>query len=156
MAYRVEIRGESFPTMAAAARAHGVTSNTVREARRTGTLDFVGLGAAALREHAKGNSRASKAVTLGGVDYPSHGDAARALGVPQCGIGRYLLTVERARERAGAIPPPLPCACPGRRRPVTVEGVTYASQRDAESALGLPPGAAGLYARVAAALSRRA
>lgn len=40
----IEIRGEVYPSFAAAARANGVTYHAIRLAQRAGTLDRVGLG----------------------------------------------------------------------------------------------------------------
>jgi LmbE family N-acetylglucosaminyl deacetylase len=97
----VSIRGTRYPSATAAARALGVTPQTVCNARKIGTLDNVGQGREALAAHTRGTGRANKPVTLGGVEHESHKAAAAALGVHPSDIGGYLRTLAALGRAAG-------------------------------------------------------
>ena len=70
----VEIRGTWFPSMAAAADAHGVTRSTVCNAAAIGRLDTVGIGPGRI-------SSKPKQVVYKGKSFPSVKAAAEYYGM---------------------------------------------------------------------------
>ena len=68
----VKIRGVVYPTQRAAAKALGVSPQTVHHALERGTEDNIGLG--------RQNNNA-RPVTIDGVTYRSRAEAARRLGI---------------------------------------------------------------------------
>ncbi|WP_347311382.1 hypothetical protein [Defluviimonas sp. SAOS-178_SWC] len=122
----IEIRGQVFPTAAAAAAHFGVVPDTVRLAVRRGTLHRVGTGEIGAEPCP---------VRIRGVDYRSAREAARAFGVTAAAIHRALAEgrVDRiglAQRRGRA----------HRSREIIIGGVCYPSMRAADGALGFKPG----------------
>ena len=74
----VTIRGVTYPTQTAAAKALGVWPAAITRAKALGTLDFAGLG------------KRKCPVRVRGVDYPSQEIAARAFGVTSTSVRHYL------------------------------------------------------------------
>lgn len=72
-----------------------------------------------------------KPVTIRGVDYPSYGAAAKALGVNQSTIGK---AVKEGRTETVGL------GFQGGGCPVMIRGVLYRTQKEAADALGLHPG----------------
>jgi len=77
---RVKFRGQWYPSMAAAARAHGFEPNTLHKAKLAGRLDDVGKG--------KGYYR--QPVRINGLDFPSIKSAAEHFRVHKGVIMRLL------------------------------------------------------------------
>jgi hypothetical protein len=75
----ITIRGTTWPSIGAAARALGVTPRAITQAEEYGYLDRVGEG-----------RRTPKPVTLGGWTYPTQRAAAAALGVNEAELYGYL------------------------------------------------------------------
>lgn len=71
----VTIRGVTYESGRAAAKALGVHPGVVSQARKHGWLDGVGLGV-------------GKPITIDGVTYKSGADAARAIGISESKISR--------------------------------------------------------------------
>lgn len=71
----VTIRGVTYPSYTAAAKANNVTKAAVMLAATRGTLDNVGLGI-------------KKPITINGVKYASQREASKALGVSDGDIHR--------------------------------------------------------------------
>lgn len=95
MTKRVTIRGRSYPSQTAAAKALGVTLPTVNMAAKLGTLDYVGLGKEGTRQAMLSNRRAAKPIVLNGVEYESQVEAASALGLPPSYLSGYFKVMER-------------------------------------------------------------
>jgi hypothetical protein len=112
----VTIRGDTFPSAAAAAEALGVGVKTIYKARSRNALDLIGTGAKVLP------------VTIRGVTYENKSAAARALGVTSVAIcnaeaaGRLDFVGTGAKVKA-----------------VTIRGTTYPSHRAASEALRVCP-----------------
>lgn len=86
----VQIRGVTYPSMAAAARAIGVHCSVVQKALESGRLETVGLRASQ-GERRKGNSNARRVPLVAfGASFPSRVQAARALGVDKSTLTRWL------------------------------------------------------------------
>jgi len=90
----VEIRGQRFPTVRAAAEAMNVTEEAVYSALARGRMDMVGLGTTKKRP-----------VTIEGVHFPTMAAAARALGYSSSHFKRIIdsphsKTIERLKEKA--------------------------------------------------------
>lgn len=75
---RIRVRGKTYPSAAAAARAHGVTVNTVYSALHRGRIDYLGLGKGG-PDHNRGG-RKPKSIKIGEVYFQSMSEASRALG----------------------------------------------------------------------------
>jgi len=89
----VEIRGQRFPTVRAAAEAMNVTEEAVYSALARGRMDMVGLGTTKKRP-----------VTIEGVHFPTMAAAARALGFSSSHFKRIidstnLTTIARLKEK---------------------------------------------------------
>lgn len=82
----LEIRGVTYKTSAAAARALGVSSQVVSKARRNGTLQNVALG---IPSNLDGSSNRRETVILG-VTYASRTDAALALDITATQLSIFL------------------------------------------------------------------
>jgi hypothetical protein len=90
----VEIRGQRFPTVRAAAEAMNVTEEAVYSALARGRMDMVGLGTTKKRP-----------VTIEGVHFPTMAAAARALGFSSSHFKRIidstnLATISRIKAAA--------------------------------------------------------
>ncbi|MBC6437127.1 MAG: hypothetical protein GDA52_03060 [Rhodobacteraceae bacterium] len=66
----ITIRGVTYPSQAAAARALGVSTSSVARLARRGEPDSIGIG-----------TKSGQPITIRGVTYPSQAAAARALGI---------------------------------------------------------------------------
>lgn len=75
------IRGVTYPSQAAAARALGVNERAIVSALDRGTVDNVGLGR---------NCHSKRPVLLDGVKYDSIADAARSIGMQPQLLARKL------------------------------------------------------------------
>lgn len=120
------VRGEVFPTAAAAAARFGVSADTVRIAARKGTLHRVGTGAVGSEPFP---------VRIRGVVYPSARAAAKALGVSPGAVWQAL--AQGDVDRIGLGPR---CHRPHRSRAITLGGMRFASMAAADRALGFSPG----------------
>jgi len=90
----VEIRGQRFPTVRAAAAAMDVTEEAVYSALARGRMDMVGLGTTKKRP-----------VTIEGVHFPTMAAAAKALGFSASHFKRVIdsthpATMERIKTAA--------------------------------------------------------
>lgn len=129
MGIPVTVRGVTYPAIAIAARALGVSTSTIQWHLETyGHADGVGAGVQRPARH----GGPKRAITLGGVTYPSGRAAAADLGVheqtvakwrrrPTQALARILMerdariARERALERDGR-PPSAPVGQPGGRK----------------------------------------
>lgn len=118
------IRGVTYPSRAAAARALGVTVDAMNKALAEGRLDTVGLGQA---------GRAAMAVMIRGKTYPSARAAARALRVTPGAI--YQALSKGRIDRVGLPPSPRRAAS----KPVILGGFSWPSLRSASLDLGFVP-----------------
>jgi hypothetical protein len=82
--HSITIRGVHYPTQAAAARALGVSRQTVTSAVKAGRTEFIGLG------YAPGAHRAPQPITVDGVQYRSLTAAAVATGYPHKRLRMFL------------------------------------------------------------------
>ena len=87
----VTVRGVTYPSMTAAARALGVTKQAVSRALDKGTLDGVGFGRRCEPTY-------TRPTIVCGVAYPSRRSAAAALGVRPSQLSAYF-TVLKAVEK---------------------------------------------------------
>ena len=90
----VEIRGQRFPTVRAAAAAMDVTEEAIYSALARGRMDMVGLGTTKKRP-----------VTIEGVHFPTMAAAARTLGFSSSHFKRIInstnvATIERIKAAA--------------------------------------------------------
>ena len=90
----VEIRGQRFPTVRAAAAAMDVTEEAIYSALARGRMDMVGLGTTKKRP-----------VTIEGVHFPTMAAAARTLGFSSSHFKRVInstnvATIERIKAAA--------------------------------------------------------
>ena len=90
----VEIRGQRFPTVRAAAAAMNVTEEAIYSALARGRMDMVGLGTTKKRP-----------VTIEGVHFPTMAAAAKALGFSSSHFKRVIdstnpTTIERIKAAA--------------------------------------------------------
>ena len=84
-----EIRGVIYPSMAAAAKAVGVTPASITKMLdRKGNLDTVGLGKK--NPGPLGKANAAKPITLWGVTFASRADAARKLEICRVKLTRHI------------------------------------------------------------------
>ena len=91
----VEIRGQRFPTVRAAAAAMDVTEEAIYSALARGRMDMVGLGTTKKRP-----------VTIEGVHFPTMAAAAKALGFSSSHFKRIIDSTSPAtisRIKAAAI-----------------------------------------------------
>jgi len=91
----VEIRGQRFPTVRAAAAAMDVTEEAIYSALARGRMDMVGLGTTKKRP-----------VTIEGVHFPTMAAAARTLGFSSSHFKRIIDSTNPAtisRIKAAAI-----------------------------------------------------
>lgn len=117
----VVIRGVTYPSGAAAARANGVTPEAVYAARRAGTLHRVGCG----RPGAE-----AMPVALAGKVYASAEAASKALNIKLTTIYAAIADGDPDRVlRANRYNS-------WRSRPFSIGGLTYPSMRQASRALG--------------------
>ena len=94
-AYRrksVTIRGVTYESLSDAARVLGVSKQAVSYARSKGSLDLVGLN-----PNLSASQLNSKPVEIEGVEFLSHKQAARALGVLNSDITSYSKVVRAAQ-----------------------------------------------------------
>ena len=91
----VTIRGVTYASMRHAAKALGVTPQTVSAAAKAGTLEGVGLGPL---KHGCA-PRYTRATVIEGVAYPSRTAPAEALGVTRTQISHYLKVRSAVEER---------------------------------------------------------
>jgi hypothetical protein len=84
----VTIRGITYPSRGAAARALGVTRGAIFAANKFGWLDHVGLG--------RGRPRP---VTIGGQEYPNARVAAKALSLSATQVYGYLAVQRTIAQR---------------------------------------------------------
>lgn len=107
----ITIRGVTYASAAAAARAFGVTRENIYMARARGRLDYVGLGKG-------GNQHRGRSVTICGLRFASVKQAAHAVGCCPVNLARRTLADEplgprlrarfealRAQSRAPAVSP---------------------------------------------------
>ena len=118
----ITIRGVTYESRAAAAKALGVSGPTVVSAFKRGTEDNVGKGI-----------RQPLPVTIRGVEYPSAQVAAEALGVKRDTI--YRARAENRLDQVGLGGAGTPRERVG--KPVTIRGVEYRSMGEAAQALGV-------------------
>ena len=91
----VTIRGVTYRSQTAAARALGVSNQAITTAVKRGNPDSAGTST-----RKKGGGPAYlKPITLGGVHYPSRKAAAEALGVESTQISNYLRVLEAIRSK---------------------------------------------------------
>lgn len=83
----VTIRGVTYDNATSAARALGVSKQTIVSARMGGKLDYVGLGP-------RNGGRNTRLCRIRGVNYSSRQDAAKALGVPLSYVSNFLNLAE--------------------------------------------------------------
>lgn len=117
----VTIRGTTYPSLSAAARAHGVNYNTVYVARRKGTLHRVGLGRVGAEP---------LPVCIGGQTYATAKAASKALGIKIGTIYAAIADGEPDRvlkRQTYAVP---------WSQPITIGNRTYPSKAAANRALG--------------------
>ena len=119
----ITIRGVTYPTAQAAARALGVQEQTVHVALRAGALDTVGMGS---------GHRAAMPVRVLGKTYPSARAAAAALGCTRTAI--YRAITEGREDRFGTRP--FAGAQKARAIPVSIAGMSWPSMAQASRALG--------------------
>lgn len=81
------IRGVTYPSRRAAAKAHNVSVPAITQAARRGALDTVGLGP-------RGGAPGCPVQTPDGQSFPSISAAARAIGAP---VQAVWLALERGR-----------------------------------------------------------
>lgn len=119
----ITVRGVTYPTVQDAARALGVTPNTVYAAMHNGTLDDCGLG----KVHPK-----PMPVRIRGRVYDTARDAARELGVPRQSIYAALRrgTVDNVGFGVAPDHAPIP------PRVFKIGGMSWPSRRAASLALG--------------------
>ena len=103
--FPVSVRGKVYPSMAAAAKALGVTPHTLSDhLARHGNLDRAGIGKAGNGR----NNATRKPITIAGVTYPTRKAAAAALGLSYGNLfksiraGRYDLILSRALKQGMA------------------------------------------------------
>ena len=89
----VIIRGTSYPSATAAARALGLSLQTVVNARALGTLDRCGLG---ISGNLDGDAN-RKETRINGRTYESRKDAARALGLSVSQLSTFLSVAEHLK-----------------------------------------------------------
>jgi len=118
----IEIRGVTYPTAPAAARALGVTPDTIRRARRNGTLHRVGLGRVGVEP---------MPIRIRGLDYADAHAAAVALGVTAAAV--WQAAHKGTLDRVGLGPRR---DNPSRARPVAIGSASYASMAVASKVLG--------------------
>lgn len=95
----VMIRGEVFPSAAAAADHFGIDVTTVYGAVANGRADQIGLGRGKRPKENRKNGRARE-FAIGGVTYPSMADASEALGFARNYLAKTLrVGKERAKAR---------------------------------------------------------
>lgn len=75
----VRIRGVDYPSISAAAEALGLSHTTIHSHLNRGTLDNAGIGRGYGAAHRTTNAK-QKAITLGGMHFPSHSALSRYLG----------------------------------------------------------------------------
>lgn len=121
----IEIRGEVFPDVNAAAQRFGVTPDTVRIAARNGTLHRVGTGAV---------GKEPMRVLIRGVLYPDAHAAAKALRVTTQAVWK---AIHEGREDALGLGPR--CPRPHRSRPFAIGGLSWPSMAQASVDLGFCP-----------------
>lgn len=85
---QVIIRGVTYPTQAAAAKAFGVTEGAISVARKRGSLDALGEGSGGFR---------AVAVTIGGLRFRSMEEAGRFYGVTSTTIRNWIASGKAAR-----------------------------------------------------------
>jgi microsomal dipeptidase-like Zn-dependent dipeptidase len=119
----VTIRGTTYPSLTAAAKALDLSVSNIHRARELGTLDHVGMG------RAGGAGRSALPITIRGTTYPSRADAARALGISVSAVS--YAARNGGLDRVGL----------GSKIPVTIRGTTYPSIADAAASLGVVPSA---------------
>ena len=123
----VTIRGVTYPTPKAAAKACGVRVGTIYAARQNGTLDRVGLGP---KWHTGASHHNAVEITIRGKTYPTIADAAADLGVSANAV--------RIAKRKGTLDGVgLQKARRRRSAPVTIRGVEHPSPAAAAKALGV-------------------
>lgn len=122
----VTIRGVTYPTLYAAAKALGVSYASVKNMRKKGRLDMLGVG-----------TGVPMPVRIRGVDYPSTKAAAKALGVSvntvqsACARGTQdTVGVGRGHRQPDRINGGIPS------KPVTLGGIEFPSMGAASRALG--------------------
>ena len=128
----VTIRGVTYPSFSAAARALNVAPQTVRQAKARGTLHRVGLGQL-------GKERMP--VRIGGVTYADVYAASAALGV-----SRYTIWAAIHDGDPDRLVRPRVYRAPN-ERPVTLGGLSWPSMSAASRALDLPPEAVSVALR---------
>jgi hypothetical protein len=119
------IRGVKYESMAAAARALGVSKNAVAYAKRTDQLETLGIGP-------KGNRIP---IVIGHRQFESINQAARILGVGSKRLARASLD-GRLEDFAGIEPPP---PFYTKHKPTVYNGVEYPSMAAAAKAAGCQP-----------------
>ena len=119
------IRGVEYPSKREAARALGVSRNSLAHAISTGALEYLGTG-----------ERPVMRVTVRGVTYDSASDAARALGVAENTVYKAAaagrtdgLGVGMGGNRSRKSGRPV--------KPVTIAGLCFSSMSEAARALGV-------------------
>ncbi len=127
----ITIKGVEYPSLSAAAKVLGLSTQRVSEAMSNGTIDTLGVGPGGVNP-----VWARKPVTIGDLEWPSRRDAALALKVSQAELSTFLAVRERIAK-------PEPTS-----RAVTIAGVHYPTRRAAAQALGLSEGALGTYIRL--------
>lgn len=116
------IRGVTYPTAQAAAKALGISDVTVMRAARLGVLDDCGLG----RSHPK-----PMPCRVGGLDFPTVKAAAKHFNVYTTAI--YMAINAGDPDRIGR--PRTPCS--SRARPCTIGPYSWPSETAAARDLGL-------------------
>lgn len=85
----VTIRGVSYPSKRAAARALGHSAALICYHERRGTLDRIGVGPGVARR---------KPITIEGVEFESQSEAAACLDVNTYAISNYLSVLRKIEE----------------------------------------------------------
>jgi len=133
----VTIRGVTYPSISAAARAHGVRPSTIHSAMERGRLDYVGVGSS---KNGKWNG---SPVVIRGVTYSSLREAARALGVSPQAVSTALM--RGTADNVGLRKEGQPLLIPPRRAtriegrvgiPFSLGGFSWPSRQAASVALG--------------------
>lgn len=117
----VTIRGVTYPSYCAAARAFGVTVQSVRKMAVAGRADRIGIGQ---------GKKERMPVRIRGVDYADAYAAAAAHGVTVYAVWTALWsgTIDRVGMSRGS-----------GHKPFSVGGLTFPSRREASVALGFRP-----------------
>jgi len=126
----LKIRGVTYPSQYAAAKALGVNPSTIRAAVVRGTLATVGMGKAGMTARAM-------PIRIRGKVYKNAATAALAFGVTRACVYRHLAagTEDRIGVGSGSH-----SHSRWKAKPITVAGVTYPSRSALSRALGMSHG----------------